>query len=85
MGLCIIGKKTGHRLSGSYSTLHHTTRWLAFKYCGMPNNLGENGELVDSMVFYMHPFIDNKKISIDLLKGFFFSIQIAGKEFPNIL
>jgi hypothetical protein len=87
MGLDIYGEKTGHSLSGSYSRLHHTARYLAMKYCGMPADLGvdSNGDAVDSFCFYMHPWADDKKLDVTKMTEFHFVCQQAGYYFPNLL
>lgn len=87
MGLDIIGKKTGHHLSGGYSRLHHTARYLALLWCGMPDSIGEDneGKPVDSMCFYMHPFVWKKNLDTDKLNTFIHAIQVSGYYFPNLL
>jgi len=84
MGLSIVAKKTNGRLSRGYFTLHFTTRNLALLYCGMPEYLDiEN--TVSSISFFMHPYIGDKKIDSAKLKFFFYALQVAGVEFPNIM
>lgn len=92
MGLDIYGKKTNHNLSGSYSTLHHTTRYLSLIYCGMPeesigNDIGWNEEDMKEIYpfsFYMHPFTINAKFNPKKTRNFLWAIQLSGYIFPNI-
>lgn len=87
MGLDIKGKKTGHYIRASYSRLHHTVRYLALRYCGMPEYLDNLNE-VSAMICYMYPdsIIRNaNKINPEKLNHFFYSVQLSGKYFPNIL
>ena len=87
MGLYIYGEETGHDLKGSYSTLHHTVRYLSLVYCGMPENIGTrpDGKKIDSFSYYMNRFaekgsyFDNEKMS-----QFISSISMIGLYFPQI-
>ena len=85
MGLDIHGDKTGGHVSGGYSRLHYTARYLALLFCGMPEYLDDAEEL-RGMHFYMSPFgIIGKNINPDKVRDFLTAIQISGKEFPNLL
>jgi len=86
MGLDIYGKKTGHSLSGGYSRLHHTARYLALKWCGIPSSVGKDdvGEDVPGFVFYMHPWVGNKQIDVDKLQHLMTAVQFSGHFFPNL-
>jgi hypothetical protein len=87
MGLDIRGKKTGHHISGAYSRLHHTARYLALKWCGMPDSIGKNrqGDDVDGFGFYMHPWADDKVLNQEDLVSWMWSLELGGRYFPNIL
>lgn len=84
MGLDIFGKKTNGHLSGSYSSLHHNTRYLALLFCGMPKYL-DNENKHSSFVYYMSKYSEDKVFSTRLMNSFFYSIQLSGHLFPNIM
>ena len=89
MGLYIHGKTVNKDdWTFSYSRLHYTVRYLALKYCGMPDNIGAkyNGEEKDSMAFYMNYYIHNNDVIDDEKMGQFIqAVQFSGKYFPNIM
>jgi hypothetical protein len=84
MGLDIHGEKTRGHLGGSYSRLHYTARYLALIFCSMPEFLDDENE-VSAVGFYMHPFIDGKRMNVSKLQQFIYAVQISGIEFPNLL
>lgn len=80
MGLCISGKTTGESMSYSYGRLHYNTRFLALKYCGMPDHisnffLGKESE--ESIHAYMSHMED--------VRNFHGAIQLSGFYFPNLM
>jgi len=91
MGLDIYGEKTGGHWSGSYSTLHHTVRWLALKYSGLPDSVGteEDGKPINAFAFFMYPWPGHgsytKKFDVEQLQRMLFSLEVAGHLFPNIM
>lgn len=80
MGLDIIGKKTGHSLSGGYSRLHQNARYLALVYCGMPESIGENKDAFSSYMYF-----PCYATNFDNMNSFIYSIQLSGYYFPNLL
>lgn len=84
MGLDIHARATGGHLSGGYSRLHYTTRYLALKFCAMPDFLDDKDD-VSAMSYFMYPYTEGKYLSNSKLTKFNYSLMLVGRLFPNIM